>query len=463
VFISTRLAAHLGFGLGFDSDIRGFWHVLDVGLLRDDLLRSLAYLHAQPPLYNLLLGVVLKTVPASATHAVFEAVFLAIGFAGILGIHALILELGAPRGAALAAAALQTLSTTWIVYESWLFYTLPTAALLTWSAVWAARVARGGHRSVAACALAVVAIAWLRSTYHLVWVVGALAVLLAAARRAGPALVSTARLWSGAALVLVLALYVKNACLVGAFASSSWLGMNLARMTVEALGDGSRDIWVKAGALGPVARVPAFSPLKAYPAELQVVPPGTPWHPSLVDATKADGSPNYNHVAYVGIGRAYMRAAAVVVRRAPELYVARVREALGIWLRPPTEYEFVDGLRRPIRKWDRLHSRLALWAPRGRGGSGPCWVLLAGAALVGAALFHRPSEKRRQVLLLIALPLLSIAFNLLLGCLFEVGENNRFRVEIEGLMASLGSWGALDIGHRLVGQLRGWRNLAGWQ
>ena len=142
-FAATRLAARLVFGLRFDADVRHYWHVLDYPLLANDLLRSLFYLHDQPPLYNLAIGAVLKWVPEPFGPRVWEAALLAASYLGIVAIYALLVELGAPRGAALAAALVQTLSTTWLVYESWLFYTLPVAVLMTWAAVWLARAARG--------------------------------------------------------------------------------------------------------------------------------------------------------------------------------------------------------------------------------------------------------------------------------------------------------------------------------
>ena len=185
-FALSRLVARMEFGLRFDSTILGYWQVLDLPLLRGDLLRSLFYLHSQPPLPNLALGIVLKWAPEALAPAVFEAAFLVLGYLGIVGMYALVVELGAPRGAALAAALVQTLSTTWLVYESWLFYTLPTAVLITWAAVWLARAARGHAGAAAAFAAAVAALSWIRATYQPAWVVAALALLLFAVRSCAP-------------------------------------------------------------------------------------------------------------------------------------------------------------------------------------------------------------------------------------------------------------------------------------
>ena len=84
-----------------------------------------------------------------------------------------------------AAALLQVFSTTWLVYESWLFYTLPTAVLMTWAAVWLARAARGHTRAVLAYAAAVAGLSWIRATYQPAFAGAALALLLVAVHGLG--------------------------------------------------------------------------------------------------------------------------------------------------------------------------------------------------------------------------------------------------------------------------------------
>ena len=453
-FALTRLVARLGFGLRFDADIAGYWHVLDLPLLRDDLVRSLFYLHSQPPLYNLFLGLVLKCVPEAAAPAVFESVFLAFGYLGILGIYALLLELGTPRRAALAAALVQTLSTTWLVYESWLFYTLPTAVLITWASVGLARAARGSAPAAAAFAASVATLSWTRATYQPVWVAAALALLLVAVRAGTPRVRSTAWRVSIVALALTLALPAKNYLLVGSFTSSSWLGMNLARMTTERLDEATRAEWVRTGRLSAVAALPPFSPLSAYPEEWRALPPGVPLHPALLEPSKAEGSPNLNHAAYVRIGREYGRAAVEVIRSRPGVYLGAVRRAFRTWLRPPTDYILTVPQREALREWDRLHSRFLLWASLERRRAGPTWVLLPAAALFLAALAWSPPARRRSLLLLLSFPVLTIACNLLVGNLADVEENNRFRVEVEGLIVALGCWGLIETALRVRGAVQ---------
>ena len=453
-FVLTRVAARAVFGLRFDGDVLGYWHVLDLPLLRDDLARSLFYLHGQPPLYNLLLGVGYTVASDTLAPRLFEAVFLVLSYLGIVGIHALLLELGTPRRAALAAALVQAFSTTWLVYESWLFYSLPLAVLMTWAAVWLARAAAGSARSAVAYAAAVAALSWTRATYQPAFAAVALGVLLFAVRGSAPVLRAVARRSALAAALAVVLLPAKNYLLFGSFSSSTWLGMNLAHMTTDWLDDGTREGWIQAGVVSAAVRQRAFSPLADYPAELRVPPPGTPAHPALIAETKADGSPNFNTAAYVGIARLSGAAARVVMRRRPDVYLDRVRRAVRTWLRPPTDYILVVPEREALREWDRLHSRYLLWSSDDRRRAGPTLVLIPAALLFAAAVALRAPAERRRLLLLTAFPLFAIAWNFAVGNLADVEENNRFRVEVEGLIVVLGCFGLVETARLVVGRFQ---------
>lgn len=446
-FVATRAVARAVFGLRFDGEIFGYWQVLDAVWLRDDLLRSVVFLHAQPPLFNLGLGLGLKTFGDACAPVAFEGAFLILGYLGLLGMYRLLLELGTPSRAALVVALVQTLSTTWLVYESWLFYTLPTAVLTTWAAVWICQASRRGA-AAAAFGATVVALSWLRATYHPLWALVSLALLWLLVRSAPAPVRRFVPRVSLVALALVLALPAKNWLLVGSFSSSSWLGLSLARMTTDRLGEPERERWIQAGLLDPVARVRPFSPLSAYPIARQEVPPTTPEHPALRSPSKSDGSPNFNHAAYVDIARRYQAGAFQVLWRSPGLYLDRVRRAVVTWLRPPTDYIMVVPQREALRTWDRLHSRFALGSSLERRRAGPTLVLVPAAVLLLVALSW-PCLARSRRLEMVAFPLLTIGWNLVVGSLAEVEENNRFRVEVEGLMVVLGHWAAIDLFVRL--------------
>lgn len=144
------------------------YHYLDPEILRHELLRGLADLHAQPPVFNAFLGVVLK-LAGSHANAVFAASY----------------ELMA-AGLSAGLAWLFALHPTSIVHGHWLFYTLPVQLLLVAGAVVLVRFVDGGRaRSAYAFVWFAARLLLTRSLYHVVWLVAVLAGLaVGAARRA---------------------------------------------------------------------------------------------------------------------------------------------------------------------------------------------------------------------------------------------------------------------------------------
>ena len=71
-------AIYFACGVRFHAPLADYWEYVDAPLLTTRMLESLFYLHSQPPLFNLFLGVVLKLFPSASTPA-FHAVYLLAG------------------------------------------------------------------------------------------------------------------------------------------------------------------------------------------------------------------------------------------------------------------------------------------------------------------------------------------------------------------------------------------------
>src|SRR5262245_45155580 len=83
---STVEAIYHAFGVRFHaSPLNEFWELLDPKLLQTDLVRSIWYLHSQPPLFNLSVGIVLKLAGSHAAAA-FHLLYLACGFGMYVGL-----------------------------------------------------------------------------------------------------------------------------------------------------------------------------------------------------------------------------------------------------------------------------------------------------------------------------------------------------------------------------------------
>jgi hypothetical protein len=133
MFAASRLCGWHA-GVRFDAQpLLDYWQFLDPQELRGHLLRSLFYLHSQPPLFNLFLGVGLKLFQNPAPF--FWLAFLAAGAGLHLSLYALCRLIGVPRLGAAAAASLFALSPASILFENLLFYTYPAAALVVMAAL----------------------------------------------------------------------------------------------------------------------------------------------------------------------------------------------------------------------------------------------------------------------------------------------------------------------------------------
>ena len=74
-FATSRLAAY-GAGVRFDArPLESYFQYADPSLLQDRLLETVFYLHAQPPLFNLMLGLTIFVI------GLFKKVVLADNFA----------------------------------------------------------------------------------------------------------------------------------------------------------------------------------------------------------------------------------------------------------------------------------------------------------------------------------------------------------------------------------------------
>src|SRR5581483_7109042 len=95
-FVVSRL---LVARLGYSFDATGIWgqvQDIDTPLLQHRLGQSLWWLSGQPPLWNLILGVVVKAAPLNWPE-VFRRIYQLMGLAETLMLYALLVRVRAPR------------------------------------------------------------------------------------------------------------------------------------------------------------------------------------------------------------------------------------------------------------------------------------------------------------------------------------------------------------------------------
>jgi len=314
-----------------------------------------------------------------------------------------------------------------------------------------------------------------RSTYHLIWVLGAALFVALACRRRIPARRLALVLLP---LVLVPGLYVKNLVVFGRFTGSTWLGMNLAHITLDQADDEDLRALVADGTLSRRALIPSFGPLSTYPDDGSP-PDGV----AVLDQEIAQGGlPNFNNRRYMAISDRYLEDSLAYMRARPGEYARAVGAALRFALLPASDYPFVDRNRAHVHGLDTFASaalglqarpfddRVAILYPERLA---PSWLqvswtaalaYLATIAVGPIVWLARLARLRRRgvvgqqdrpgavdldgidgagssapaldraALLTLLFAGATVAFASLSGVLLEIGENNRFRFETDPLV-----------------------------
>jgi len=443
--IMSRVAYHIA-GVRFDaSSLPWFWQYVDPALLRTNLAQSLWHLHSQPPAFNFFLGTVLALFPGHAPTA-FAACYLLVGVLFAATLFLLLVELGMPNALSAALAAIYLAGPACVLYENWLFYTYPLAALLLASALFWQRFASKG-RFVDALLLFIsaglLALTW--SLFHLVWLLGLAFALLLFRRRDWRKVLAAAAV----PVLLVVLWYGKNLVQVGEFSGSTWFGMNFSKMTNSMLTVPERRALYDNGTISALSMVPPFSPPGKYHG---LIPkPGPAGIPVLDQEVKPSGVPNFNNYIFVPVSRQYGRDALRILTARPAAYLRGFAESYLLYFLPASAYLFLDSNAAHIKGLARLESilngrfvyhfeRSLRQTEPGRyylqGFFNTGWLLITAYLLVlvlGLALLFRRTSSVTQPSSLFFL-WYNVALMTFVANALEVGENNRFRFVTDPLV-----------------------------
>lgn len=471
VFASSRALAFAA-GLRFDlAPLASYWQFADPELLEHHLFATVAHLHAQPPLFNLLVGMVLHApFPPVWTFCVL---YLACGFAVAAGSFHLLRAVGLGPWMAVAVASALVLRPGFLLLEAWLFYDLPVTALLVLALVALERALRlptTGRLLAFSTALSLLALT--RALFHPLFVAaavgGAMLGLRRVGRRSGSAVapeidggVGSRAAWNQprgyavalAPVVLVLAFATLQFARFGVLGGSSWLGMNLARVVRSGFTELEIERMQEDGLTSEVFSIPPFSPLEDYPEALRSGPAeGSAWSriPLLNAPRKSTGAVNFHHLAWVRISKAYLYDALRVAGTHPLVFAGSLARSAYHLLSPLTDLlqlqqRLASGEERPalacLERIDRVwrSSMLPLrflldGKPRAVYPLLALFVLTSIAA-GGWVLRARRLEARTRVLLALILGI--CLYTLLVGTVFETLENQRFRAYVDPLLCVL--------------------------
>lgn len=439
-------------GQKFNTDYLNYgWQLIPWDILSTDPIRSVFYLHIQPPLWNLLLGTAAWVSPFS-DRVTLQVLMALIGIAVAWLAAVLARRLGLSRNTAVIVALIATLHPEVFKGAFEPTYELATAGLLLVVLIAVADLSRkvNVQRSLVILSIAVTVTALTRSLFHPVWAV--VIVIF------GLWLMRHRINWKSTILVLSIPLIfmggwmAKNEILFGHATMSSWFGMNLQRAVIPVL---PKDQLDEMYAQGQVSDIAMIGPFGKYDLYRDVVEPCTPEHSyrALIEPTRTtdEWSPNFNYECFLPIFDQAGKDAFAVIKEHPEAWLEgrlwSLRTTVAVSPIPSESSSVV------VRGLDQIFSvaRLDFGGVLSTKGWGtPIYgqleartdfglMLIPMYLLVGfMGAWHIIQRLRRKVLSSTA-PIyvvgsFTVAFTVIVGAIAELGEQSRFRTMVDPIV-----------------------------
>jgi hypothetical protein len=433
--------------------------VLDLDVLHHHLMRGLLHLHAQPPLFNAMIGLAEK-LAGSSFGGVILSFQLVLGLSAAVCVYLTLVELGVAARFSLLVSLALLLNPSEILFEFDALYTGIVFSLNCFIALaLVCYVKRRSNRALFCLLGLAVGMTLLRSSYHWLWIAAIVGVLwwqLPESRRqiarAGVVALFLALLWPA-----------KNYLLFRHFTSTTWGPYSMSRHWGEPPYGAQLQTWIDQGRLPSLSR-PATQPEPEWLRQHWLVP--STGAPELDDIVKATGgATNWNSLAMLRMHDAQAKDIAFLLRHDPKLYLHNAGLGIVFYFEPSSIYFTQDELwpiwnasvaqYQKLAPVDRIVRRVCcnvFGFPADEVGPSPtrrtmvvqrirslCVSSVLAYALVFACVLSfrlRPAlwagNRERKVAALVMG--LTVFYLFAVVSLVEVGENMRFRFETQALV-----------------------------
>lgn len=429
IFLFSRVLAYV-FNVDFDySPIYKYWQYLDINTLRNNLIDGVWYNHAQPPFFNLLLGIILKLF---GNHAIFVFSFLLkiISLSNAILLYNLLKKIEINRNIALIISVFYLISPASIILETELYYTTLISFLLLVGFTNLLKLNNEIRWSnLIGFFLPILLICLTRSMYHLIWLTGVsiIVILFNKKRKEVKKLYIIASL----SLIILGGWYLKNYMIFGTFSTSSWMGMNLSRNVFH--DNESTDS----------SRIEAYKPFSSISTYQSFIEKEDEYkyrglnNRDLLSEFKNDSFINLNHIAYIEISKKYLIASKNHIFKHPTSYTKNVIQSGFLYFAPATTYSLIRNQVQKIRIYDAIFSFNLTCLAKTKS-ERRITLLISAIPRIILYLYiffilFRDWIQKRQIRLFNTLIVFTISYIFILGSLLEHYENMRFRFEIEPL------------------------------
>ncbi len=350
IYLFSRIIFYIA-GVRFDvSRLYGLDQIVDPLLLRERLFESIYYLHNQPPLFNLFIGLILKIFPQHYAF-VFHIIYIALGLILTNSLFYLMTKMGVSTRISARTVILCVVSPPCLLYENWLFYTYPIVVLLLLSVLFLhvyieQKNAFYGFMFFACLAF----IALTRSVFHLVLFLTVAALMICLLKHKVKQILLIALL----PFIVLLTLYLKNYLQFGCFSASSALGMHISKIAREIITQQEMDVLIQQNKITGIVALRPFGELEEYQTFLKSIPRAG--IPILDQEYKSSRKPNLNHLAYVSLSEKYCDDSIAIIKEYPLEYMKIVSYGFYNYFLPSNYYIFIHANRMKINFYDRIYN-----------------------------------------------------------------------------------------------------------
>ena len=451
LFILSRGLYYAG-GIRFDAfEGEHLLHFISPELLKNNLFQSVLYLHIQPPLFNVFIGLIYKLFPHNTLPA-FHFIYFLTGLTLTFSLYLIMTRLGISTRLSALITIVFMVSPACLLFENLLLYTYPVAMFLCLAALFLHRFLHSSRVIDGILFFTFLSLIVLtRSFFHYFWFILIAVALLFFLRKKWKHIV----LLSCIPLLAVTIAYGKNAYLFGNFSSSSWLGMSLSKLTTFKLSENERISLIKEGKLSELSLLAPFKSLWYYRQYIDTPAFQKTSIPVIDLEFFPDEGNNWNNMAFFSISKQYLKDAVFVLKSYPGVYIKSVLSSFRIFFFPSSDWfhffpsvdnitkiSFIEtiynsvfygqfmNLSDPEEKRDNYDSYFA--NPLNIGIFLVLFyfvALLYGIHLIIKAIKKKPFNMPFTVTILFML--FTIVYVSVVSNALEIGENERFRFNID--------------------------------
>ena len=436
----------LTIGLRFLYWREGPWQFIPSSELHAGPLLNVFFFHGQPPLFNALLYIFdnFGTFAPIAWHILFiSGTCLQIWM-----ISQLIWYWTRDKSLSLLGASTYALLPGTHLYSMWLFYTQPVAILLTitvWSLV--SGYEKGKIRYFLLSNIGILILFLWRSS--IVWPIAllwlfAISVIVTKRRhqatRKALAIFFVVTLFSTSTIGIFT---VKNQVIFGVQTQSSWVYENFAKVILYSVSKEELTIASRGNScFEELIKVGTFQDIKDYPtcvSESSSDKLSLPHVEALDKAVWTNGNLNYNYKVRLLLGEQWKKFTVKIIELNPKI-IFRVlspsfsdqrRGSVVQFLWPSTDYKFISENMEKLGDFGKVWMFTFAWIPLAS------LILIMYSILIAIVRkSHRPRFFRSYIASLSLVAYLSFTY-----IFFEIGENQRYRAELDPLLISLAAIG----------------------